>query len=148
GKSLDTPILPYWDDLRTDANTGCTGYPGSTCGIFSSISGTTPNRIFNIEWRSVYFSSPTLQANFELRLYEGQTRFGVIYGSLTNGNTSATAGAQKNDTTFDQYFCNGSGAAATAGQSYTLQVCTPSPTPTATATATATASATATATAT
>src|SRR5262249_33275618 len=69
-----------------------------------------------------------------------------IYGTLTNGNTSATAGVQKNDTTFDQYFCNGSGRAATGGQSYTLQVCTPSPTPTATATATATPTATATAT--
>jgi hypothetical protein len=45
---------------------------------------------------------------------------------------------QKNDTTFDQYFCNATGGAATGGQSYTLQVCTPSPTPTATATATAT----------
>ena len=74
-------------------------------------------------------------ANFELRLYEGQSRFDIIYGTVTNGNTSATAGVQKNDTTFDQYFCNGSGGAATGGQSYILQSCT-SPTPTATPTAT------------
>ena len=50
-------------------------------------------------------------ANFELRLYEGQSRFDVIYSTVTNGNTSATAGVQKNDTAFDQYFCNGSGNA-------------------------------------
>jgi Fibronectin type III domain len=137
-------ILPYWDDLRTDANTGCGTYPGGSCGIFTSVSGTAPNRIFNIEWRTVYFAVPTLQANFELRLYEGQTRFDVIYGTMANGNTSATAGVQKNDTAFDQYFCNGSGGAATGGQRYTLQACTPSPTPTATATATATATPTAT----
>ena len=62
-------------------------------------------------------------ANYELRLYEGQTRFDMIYGTVTNGNTSATAGVQKNDTTFDQYFCNGSGGAATGGQSYILQSC-------------------------
>ena len=62
-------------------------------------------------------------ANFELRLYEGQTRFDVIYGTVTNGNTSATAGVQKNDTAFDQYFCNGSGEPATGGQSYILQSC-------------------------
>ena len=30
-------------------------YPG-TCGIFTSISGTAPNRIFNIEWRARYTS--------------------------------------------------------------------------------------------
>ena len=40
-------------------------------------------------------------ANYELRLYEGQARFDVIYGTV-RGNTSATAGVQKNDTDFDQ----------------------------------------------
>src|SRR5260370_38897582 len=39
-------IFPYWDDLYT----GNAGY-----GIFTSISGTAPNRIFNIEWRAQYF---------------------------------------------------------------------------------------------
>ena len=121
-------ILPYWDDLYT-LNAGF--------GIFTSVTGIAPNRIFNIEWRAQYYPGSGT-ANFELRLYEGQTRFDVIYGSITGGNTSATAGVQKTDTTFDQYFCNASGGAATGGQSYTLQACTPSPTPTATATATAT----------
>ena len=116
---------------------------------FTSISGTAPNRIFNIEWRTIYFSNNTQRANYELRLYEGQSRFDVIYGTVDQGNTSATAGVQKDDTTFDQYFCNGTGGAATGGQSYTLQSCgTPSPTPTATATATGTPSPTPTATAT
>jgi hypothetical protein len=132
-------IYPYWDDLYL-VNSGF--------GIFTSISGTAPNRIFNIEWRAQYFPGSG-SANFELRLYEGQSRFDVIYGTVTNGNTSATAGVQRDDTTFVQYFCNGSGGAATGGQSYILQPCgTPSPTPTATATATVTPTATATATAT
>ena len=56
---------------------------------------------------------------------------------MDNGNTSATAGVQKNDTTFTQYFCNGAGGAATGGQSYTLGPC-PSPTPTPTGTPTCT----------
>ena len=104
-------------------------------GIFTSISGTAPNRIFNIEWRAQYFPGSG-SANFELRLYEGQSRFDVIYGTVDNGNTSATAGVQRDDTTFVQYFCNGAGMPATGGQSYILQPCgTPSPTPTATATA-------------
>ena len=86
-------------------------------------------------------------ANYELRLYEGQTRFDVIYGTVDQGNTSATGGVQQNDSAFDQYFCDGSGGAATGGQSYILQSCgTPTPTPTGSPSATPTATATATAT--
>ena len=131
-------IYPYWDDLYL-VNSGF--------GIFTSISGTAPNRIFNIEWRAQYFPGSG-SAGFELRLYEGQTRFDVIYGTITGGNTSATAGVQKNDTAFDQYFCNGAGMPATGGQSYILTPCSPSPTPTGSPSATPTATATATATAT
>jgi len=108
-------IFPYWDDLYT---------LNSPHGIFTSVSGSPPNRIFNIEWRAQYVPG-TGEADFELRLYEGQTRFDAIYGTVTNGNTSATAGVQKNSTAFDQYFCNGSGGAATGGQSYILPPCAP-----------------------
>src|SRR5215475_5910886 len=146
-------ILGYWDDLY-NVNSGF--------GIFTSISGTAPNRIFNIEHRSQYFPGSG-SANYEVRLYEGQTRFDVIYNGVTNGNTSATAGVQKNPTTFDQYFCNGAGQPATGAQSYILTPCgtptptaspsgtptaTVSPTPTAAASATPTAAGTATPTAT
>ena len=55
-------IFPYWDDLYL-VNSGF--------GIFTSVSGTAPNRIFNIEWRAQYFPGSG-SANFELRLYEGQ----------------------------------------------------------------------------
>ena len=85
-------IYPYWDDLYL-VNSGF--------GIFTSISGTAPNRIFNIEWRAQYFPGSG-SAGFELRLYEGQPRFDVIYGTVTNGNTSATAGVQRDNTFFTQ----------------------------------------------
>src|SRR5262249_33066739 len=78
-------ISPYWDDLYT-LNAGF--------GIFTSVSGTAPNRIFNIEWRAQYYPG-TGTPDFELRLYENQQRFDVIYGTLDNGNTSATAAVQK-----------------------------------------------------
>ena len=143
----DYTIFPYWDDQCTDANTACAAFPGGTCGIFTSISGTSPNRIFNIEWRTVYFATPTTTANYELRLYEGQSHFDVVWGTVAGGNTSATGGVQKS-TDFDQYFCNGSGGATTGGQSYILQSCrSPTPTPTASPSATPTAPATATPTA-
>ncbi len=70
-------------------------------GIFTSVTGSAPNRIFNIEWRATYFSSG-LSANFEARLYEGQSRFDVIYGTVESGNTSATAGVEKDTSAFDQ----------------------------------------------
>ena len=108
----DCTIFPYWDDLRTDDNSGCTGYPGDTCGIYTSVSGTAPNRIFNIEWRAVYMDHPDQKANFELRLYEGENKFDVIYGTLEEGNSGATAGVQSCDTCFAEYFCNGSGGFA------------------------------------
>src|SRR5205823_12479316 len=48
-------ILPHWDDLRTDqVSPDCFTYLGGGCGVFTSISGAAPNRIFNIEWRTVY----------------------------------------------------------------------------------------------
>jgi hypothetical protein len=130
-------IYPYWDDLYL-VNSGF--------GIFTSISGTAPNRIFNIEWRAQYFPGSG-NANFELRLYEGQTRFDVIYGTVTNGNSSATAGVQRDDACFNQYFCNGSGGQPTGGWAL-VPTGTPTPSPSASATATATPTATATATAT
>ena len=52
-------VFPYWDDLRTDVNPGCATYPGGVCGIFTSVTGVPPNRIFNIEWRTVYFANTT-----------------------------------------------------------------------------------------
>ena len=133
-------IFPYWDDLYL-VNSGF--------GIFTSVSGTAPNRIFNIEWRAQYFPGSG-SANFELRLYEGQTnRFDVIYGAVSGGANSATAGVQRDDTCFTEFFCNSPGqltswAAGPAG----TPTPTPTSTPTATATATAAASATPTASAT
>jgi hypothetical protein len=123
----DYTIFPYWDDLYL-VNSGF--------GIFTSISGTAPNRIFNIEWRAQYFPGSG-NANFELRLYEGQTRFDVIYGTVSGGNTSATAGVQRDNACFNEYFCNGSGGPATGGWAL-VPAGSPTPTPTPTATATAT----------
>ncbi len=100
--ALNFAILGHWDDLRTDT-------AGS--GIFTSVSGSAPDRIFNIEWRTTYFSGSG-NANFEIRLYEGQTRFDVIYGTVDQAGTSATVGVQGGTGTgglFTQYECNTGG---------------------------------------
>ena len=74
-------IAAHWSDLNTaDAANGQ--------GVFTSVSGTAPNRIFNIEWRATYFpnnGSPT--QNFEVRLYESENRVDIIYGSVTDGGS-------------------------------------------------------------
>jgi hypothetical protein len=130
----DYTIFPYWDDQRTDVGTGV--------GIFTSVSGTAPNRIFNIEWRTSYFSGGGT-ANYEVRLYEGQNRFEVVYGVLSQSNTSATSGVQKSLTSYTQFFCDGSGGPATGSVVYTLPSCgTSTPTPISTTTSTSTSTAT------
>ena len=35
----NTAIFPYQDDLRTDAQSGCSAFPGGNCGIFTSVTG-------------------------------------------------------------------------------------------------------------
>ena len=57
-----------WSDFHTGVvGEGCSNF-ASGCGVFTSVSGTAPNRIFNIEWRAVYFADHTQTANFEIRL--------------------------------------------------------------------------------
>ncbi len=113
-------IFPYWGDLRTDTGlSGCSGYAAG-CGIFTSVSGTAPNRIFNIEFNTVYYDDNSQLAHFEVRLYEGQARFDVIYGQIDRGTAAATAGVQKDETNYTQYFCNGLGAPLLFPTSYTI----------------------------
>lgn len=112
---LNNVIFPHWDDLRTDGNLTTLG----TQGIYTSTSGAAPNRIFNIEWRASYYKANKNgnPLNFEIRLYENQNRFDLIYGTLNGTGSSATAGAQKNTgESFAQFSC------AAAGLSNSLQL--------------------------
>jgi hypothetical protein len=79
-------IFPYWDDLRTDM---------TAPGIFTSVTGNAPNRIFNIEWRAVYYAANTVPCNFEVRLYEGSNRFDIVYGAMNIGGSGGTMGCQQ-----------------------------------------------------
>ena len=89
-------IFPYQDDLRTDnlSWAGCNVFPGATCGIFTSVTGTAPNRNFNIEWRATHFADTTTSANFEVVLHESLTSFDVIYGATSDNGLDETSGVQ------------------------------------------------------
>ena len=96
-----TAILPYQDDLRTDnlSFTGCNAFPGAQCGIFTSVTGTAPNRQFHIEWRATHFSDTTTSANFEVRLYEGcSSFFDIFYGATNDSGLDETSGVQASST--------------------------------------------------
>jgi len=90
-------IFAYWDDHNTNIN--------DTMGIYTSTTGTAPNRIFNIEWRAGYVAND-VRSRFEVRLYEGEPKFEVIYANTRRG-FSATVGVQKGTgERLTQYGCN------------------------------------------
>ena len=108
---FDLTIFPLWQDMRTDiVGEGCAGFP-TGCGVFTSVSGTAPNRIFNIEWRTVLFANHNATQNFELRLFENDPnkRFDVVIGGLitTNADHNYVSGVQGNAAAgvFTQDFC-------------------------------------------
>jgi hypothetical protein len=78
-------IFAYRDDLHTG---------GAGEGIFTSISGVAPNRIFNIEWRTHYFGRGGT-ANFEIRLRENSNSFDVIYGATADNGSEESSGVQR-----------------------------------------------------
>ena len=83
--SMNNLMAAHWDDLRTD---------GAGGGIFTSTSGVAPNRIFNIEWRAIYFGGTT-PLNFEIRLHETTGVIDYIYAVLNGTGGSASVGIQK-----------------------------------------------------
>jgi hypothetical protein len=96
-----TAILAYQDNLRTDNGpwTGCAGFPGGQCGIFTSVTGSAPNRQFHIEWRATLFSDTTTSANFEVRLNENcSSYFDIIYGATNDSGSDETSGVQASST--------------------------------------------------
>jgi hypothetical protein len=131
--AYDYTIFPMWQDMRTDLGlSGCANFPGGTCGVFTSVSGSAPNRIFNIEWRSVYFADNNSTANFEARIYENDPnkRFDVIFGTVQpGGDHSYVSGVQGPSNASTQQFCD-TNPPAPGSASYTCTGGGASPTPT------------------
>jgi hypothetical protein len=122
-------IFPYQDDLRTDAQPDCSVFT-SGCGVFTSVTGTAPNREFNIEWRTAYFGRPGT-ANFEIRFYENDpTFFDIFYGSTVDNGLDEGSGVQASASGPATTFSCGE-ATLTDGLKVTYScVAGPTPTPT------------------
>jgi hypothetical protein len=129
----DYTIFALWAEWSTMTDqSGCSTWANG-CGIFTSISGSAPNRIFNIEWHVTYREGGQ-PGNFEVRLYENDLnkRFDVIYGAVGGvTNTYDSAGLQGPFGFFTQDFCWTS-PPQNVSRTYavTLPCTTPTPTPT------------------
>jgi hypothetical protein len=131
----DFTIFALWYEWSTSVGqAGCSTWANG-CGIFTSTSGTAPNRIFNIEWHVTRRSNSPDTGNFEVRLYENDpnNRFDVIYGAISGVSDEDTAGIQGPANYFTQDFCNVL-APQNASRSYNTRPCptvraTPAPRP-------------------
>jgi hypothetical protein len=149
----DYTIFGAWQNVRTVLGlSGCSNFPNNTCGIFTSITGSAPDRIFNIEWRALVVGNNASAVNFEVRLYENPNenlRFDVVYGNInTNGASQQWVGGVQGNSAasfFTQDFC-GATPPHNVSRTYEIPPCSPTPTPTPTVSPTATPSATPTAT--
>jgi hypothetical protein len=128
-------IMAHWDDLdmrpTVDPN----------LGIFTSVSGVAPNRTFNIEWRTCRYGGTVCDGpvNFEVQLFEGQDKFKIIYGEVTNNGGSATIGVQRDTgSQLTQFACNTTDSIQQGLELTFAQPQCPTSTPTATGTATPT----------
>src|SRR5205823_2148626 len=99
-------ILPHWGDLFIG---------GANEGVFTSITDpdsnpATANRIFNIEWRTSLIGNAPGSLNFELRLYEDQNRFDIIYAAAPGGGNEVSVGVQRGmGATFTEFECHQGG---------------------------------------
>jgi hypothetical protein len=109
---LNYPIFPFWDNLRTDLGTD---------GIYTSVTGTSPNRTFNIEWRAALVSS-SAEVDFEIVLFENQARVDFIYGPLGDPGNTATVGIQRDTgSAYSNFGCSAGGLSPGLQLSYQLQ---------------------------
>jgi len=68
---------------------------GGDRGWYTKTIGTTPNRIFVLEYRGYQLGTGNT-INAEVKLYEGTTTFEVLYSTSTSIDTSGTIGIQDN----------------------------------------------------
>ena len=73
------------------SRTGTTCADGTGGGVFSSVSGVAPNRVFNLEWRATYYpDTVNPELNFELRLFEDNSTLTLSTGRYPQGGSSST----------------------------------------------------------
>ena len=125
-------LAPYWVD-QTVFN--------EPNGVFTTTTGSAPNRVFYIEWRSVYFGSP-VALNYEIAFFEnGTPAFEYIYNTInpaSTGNDSQLVVGQKFDENcYTMFGCDTTGGGSPPVSSGQALMAIPAPPPVHTVTSTA-----------
>ena len=129
--AFDFGVLPFWSNLTTAGPRGE--------GVYTSISGTAPDRIFNVEWRARSISDG-LSVNFEIRMFESRSRLEIIYGNMSGIGARGSIGVQRDTgSQFTEVQCRTPGAPGAPNGGieeglmliFTLPDAGPTPTPTA-----------------
>lgn len=114
-------LFPYWDDLDLS---------GATSGIYTSLTGAAPNRVFTVEWRGAVLASGAA-VNFAVLLREGSSTIDFVYNNAASANgLSTTVGAQpaSSGPNFTQFGFNQAGnysGGAILRATLPADVCTP-----------------------
>src|SRR5205085_7014319 len=101
-----------------------TGAPGK--GVFTTLTGSAPNRTFYVEWLNCRYSTATSclansDSDYEVVFQEGSTSFSIVYGTFGSANVIAGSGAigvEKDGTLFTSSQC-GTGAPPFTQQTHT-----------------------------
>ncbi len=112
-------IFCYWDDLNLPSST-------STNGIYTSLTGTAPNRLFTIQWRGVTYTGANA-INCAVQFREGSSTFDLIYlNSAAASGSSATIGVQSasSGTNFKQFSFNTTSVSSGTKLTASLPTCT------------------------
>jgi hypothetical protein len=124
-------IFPYMDNMSTS---------GTSRGVYTMVTGVSPNRIFVIEWRTCVMIDVDLPCSgtyiFQVQLFEGQNKFDIVYDQMGLGN-APVIGVQKDSTLFTGYACGETNVSNGTRLSFSQPSC-PTNTPTRTATNTPT----------
>ncbi|MER3544499.1 MAG: hypothetical protein C4311_07800 [Chloroflexota bacterium] len=131
-------IVPFWDDL----------YPPEGAGIFYSVTGSAPNRVFTVEWRNIphYEAAYTgTGVTFEVQLEEASGDIYFLYQDVDfgvptlNNGASASVGIQNGPAGYAlQYSCNQPVLSAGRVVRFYRSTASPTATPATTATLTPT----------
>ena len=107
-------LMPFWDDLN---GTGYTTYYSTT--------GPVGSRIFTFEWNNFsLFTDPSVNATFQVKLYEGSNIIDFCYGPSdysTLSETSGTIGIANSETDW-QTLPNASSAPVPSSTTFTVVI--------------------------
>jgi len=90
-RNLQYAVVAAQDD---ECTAGCGGGACATCGIFTAVTGSAPNRQFIMEWRTIRYAT-TETLNYEVIFTEGSNTVSVVYGAMTGNGDEEIAGIQQ-----------------------------------------------------